>query len=1245
MHLLASYKTGSMRGVPNTLPPGLYEVASRKGPPRASTGSRPTSGAPTVPGVTQQFTGTSPALPQDPTVRQRVGTPLSAQSTGDGWIIGPADKARFDAIFAGLDKSNRGFVTGDQAVEFFGNARLPEEILAQIWDLADINSEGQLNRDEFAVAMFLIRQQRFTKDGRGNLPSILPPGLVPPSMRRQQLPPSQTTAPAFENTPVTQPRSAVDDLFGLDALTSPGQQVPQSTGSSFGGPFQSPKSPPPPATSSPATPTMFKPFVPSSSFGQTLQPQPYQAPSSAQPRSVPQQIPTSDDLLGDADPEVSHRLTEETTELANLSNQVGNLSKQMTELQGDRAAAEQELSQTTQQKREFEARLSQLRTMYEQEVKEVKVLQESLATARNEAKRLQQDMAVIDGSHQDLQTQHQQVAQALEADQRENAALKERIRQVNAEINQLKPQLEKLRSDARQQKGLVAINKKQLATNEAEKERVQNDMNDETREAEERERMATQVVVASPPPVASPAASTSSNPFFRRTATGTSETTFSPQPTSRETNGGQRSAFDNIFGPSFEAPSFGTPPTAYFKSETSGIASAPPSESRPAESRHLPSPLAPDSAIDSLEPPPPPQSDQITSAALPFRAPIERVDSISSSVQVALPASRISPASTPRAATPSASASSGRSLSGASPERLGQIDTNRRTANAGPWSDSDQLTPTTQPDRNPLSDESRPETNEREIPGAFPSSSFDTPRSQTPQHEVAPTAVAVGAGLAALAAGAGLGAATLHQQVKIEKAEYMPEPQPESRTNDLNSNFDQLLGGPAHSRSQSEQAADFDSAFATMKKSPTTNGDANTSNKEFPPIQEFGGDESDDSSEAPMAFDDDFNTSSPHRPTKAPHLEDQTAQGNPAEPLAVPNYLQAWPPLGTTFSTASSLPGISAQNSPPPYGEAAPKNDPSHFPPEFEGLLPSREDPTALSALPNSVPRAEASSSMLPSGNRPPAYGPEVPLVPPHESVAPAPIQSNSTPLDFDSTFASVDLAVAQVEESSDDDDFATPFINHDSNFSTAFDPSFGSPARPKGSTTTSQPTQARESSATADGSVSTTQANNTNMNNDFYNLVPSLNNSKPFDSTIASPAATTTNTSHDWDAIFAGLDTPAPAAANDLGSQSNPTQAVSAHNAATTTVKSVTHSPSPQQPLPASSLAATSLSATAQPRSGRPKPGRALSAGTEHDDPILKRLTAMGWGRDASLDALERFDYNIDKVRPFAVKRSRRPC
>lgn len=491
MHLLASYKSGAMRGVPTTLPPGLLDAASRRPPGRLSGTPRPSSSA-GLPGqpLPQQFTGQLGGRPQSPIVRQQMGTPLSAQSTGEPWMINAADKQRFDQIFGTIDTVGQGFISGEQAVTFFGNARLPEEVLAQIWDLADINSDGVLNRDEFAVAMFLIRQQRGSRDGR--VPQTLPQGLIPPSMRKQQMPSQPSTMPAFDDAPITKPKSAVDDLFGLDisesapqpqAQPQAQQQIAQSTGSTDAGPFGNSRAVPAP-TSSPPPSSFFTPFQPKSGFGQGLVPQATGAPAQTQQR------PQQDRDLLDNDEEAPAKINNDAAELGNLSNQVGNLSKQMTDLHGQRGQAEQELSQTANQKRAFQERLTQLRAAYDQEVKQVKTLKEQLATSQAETKRLQQDMAMIEGSHADLKTQHQQLSTALLADQQENATLKEKMRQINAENEQLKPQLEKMKSDARQQKGLVAINKKQVATNEAERDRIRAEMAAAQKEIEDARREA-----------------------------------------------------------------------------------------------------------------------------------------------------------------------------------------------------------------------------------------------------------------------------------------------------------------------------------------------------------------------------------------------------------------------------------------------------------------------------------------------------------------------------------------------------------------------------------------------------------------------------------------------------------------------------------------------------------------------------------------------------------------------------------
>jgi hypothetical protein len=57
---------------------------------------------------------------------------------------------------------------------------LPVDTLRQVWNLSDIDRDGQLDSDEFAVAMHLTRECTTGKA----MPATLPPDLIPPSKRR-----------------------------------------------------------------------------------------------------------------------------------------------------------------------------------------------------------------------------------------------------------------------------------------------------------------------------------------------------------------------------------------------------------------------------------------------------------------------------------------------------------------------------------------------------------------------------------------------------------------------------------------------------------------------------------------------------------------------------------------------------------------------------------------------------------------------------------------------------------------------------------------------------------------------------------------------------------------------------------------------------------------------------------------------------------------------------------------------------
>ncbi len=58
-------------------------------------------------------------------------------------------------------------------------SRLPSSVLRRIWALSDIDQDGQLDRDEFSVAMFLIDHKLAGND----LPDKLPERVIPPSKR------------------------------------------------------------------------------------------------------------------------------------------------------------------------------------------------------------------------------------------------------------------------------------------------------------------------------------------------------------------------------------------------------------------------------------------------------------------------------------------------------------------------------------------------------------------------------------------------------------------------------------------------------------------------------------------------------------------------------------------------------------------------------------------------------------------------------------------------------------------------------------------------------------------------------------------------------------------------------------------------------------------------------------------------------------------------------------------------------
>ncbi|ORX88366.1 hypothetical protein K493DRAFT_341344 [Basidiobolus meristosporus CBS 931.73] len=104
---------------------------------------------------------------------------FSSLSPNVSWTMTPDEKAKFLAKFKALDTARLGYVSGEQARNFFLQTALSPSILMQIWNLADTRGSGQLDESEFIIAMHLIYGKLAGKE----LPSMLPPELTPFAVR------------------------------------------------------------------------------------------------------------------------------------------------------------------------------------------------------------------------------------------------------------------------------------------------------------------------------------------------------------------------------------------------------------------------------------------------------------------------------------------------------------------------------------------------------------------------------------------------------------------------------------------------------------------------------------------------------------------------------------------------------------------------------------------------------------------------------------------------------------------------------------------------------------------------------------------------------------------------------------------------------------------------------------------------------------------------------------------------------
>ncbi|KWU42732.1 hypothetical protein RHOSPDRAFT_35679 [Rhodotorula sp. JG-1b] len=507
MHLLHLVLDGKLpptaEALPKVLDPALYKAAMATLPP-------------------------PPAAPQGAPTQAQSQTP-TATTGNSGWVITPAEKQESDQWFDQLDSAHKGLLEGEQAVGFFGQSGLGVEVLAKIWDLSDLRNEGHLNKDTFAVAMHLVK--RAVADPSTPLPDSLPQDLVPPSFRSSSTLSTTTTAPG--------PQKDLLDLLDDDDSTTPGggfSLSPQSTGAlpplplSPQGTGATSRTATGSTTAPPLSPMHMRSLspqltgasqssrgprsgsTPSIGAASTMYPQLTGTSTTANaamtPRSMTPQQTGSGGFETNFAPAAAatgtaamHKspLTQQQqtsssffddNDDADLASNARALQSQASTLRGEADSAEQQSKATGQTRSELEKqvhaaneeisalqdRVSRARATYEAEREKVEELrtrskeqQDVLSRAKHELIRAESDLSA-------LRMEKTEIEGELLRDKEDVRELNRKVALVEDEKRILAAEVEKLRKEARQNKGLGAIARKQLASVEGDRTKLEGEI-------------------------------------------------------------------------------------------------------------------------------------------------------------------------------------------------------------------------------------------------------------------------------------------------------------------------------------------------------------------------------------------------------------------------------------------------------------------------------------------------------------------------------------------------------------------------------------------------------------------------------------------------------------------------------------------------------------------------------------------------------------------------------------------------
>lgn len=211
-----------------------------------------------------------------------------------------------------------------------------------------------------------------------------------------------------------------------------------------------------------------------------------------------------------------------------MQNQLSSTERAVGTLQSERSQLQGQESSTAAQISELETKIATARASHANETRLVETLRGRQAEQTTTLAKLKEDAIRAESDLSALRMEKTELEGNLLRDKEEVRNMQKQMVSLNEQTAQLKAALEKVKKDARQQKGLVAIGKKQLATSEGHRDTAETALSQAEQEAaasvsEPTSNRETEPAAVEPTKATSPALSTTSvrstNPFDRMLST------------------------------------------------------------------------------------------------------------------------------------------------------------------------------------------------------------------------------------------------------------------------------------------------------------------------------------------------------------------------------------------------------------------------------------------------------------------------------------------------------------------------------------------------------------------------------------------------------------------------------------------------------------------------------------------------------------------------------------------------------